>query len=151
MGYEVGASLLWDFGRERAWRFGGAIDFRDYSSEFFDVEDVDVQSVRIVPQIHYVFKLGPISPYLGAGIAISINIIDADKIERERPNVDVFGRVGTSVGATAIVGVEVPLGSRLLVFAEGRAGVDAQLTSSDDIDVENLGGVSGIGGMRFRF
>ena len=150
-GYEVGVSLMWPFGSKRAWRAGGEVSFRDASSEFFNVEDVDVKSIRISPQIHYVFKLGPVSPYLGVGLAIGINVIDPKKIERERPNVDVFSRVGGSFGAMGIVGIEVLLGDRLLAFVEGRVGADAQLTSSGDIDVENIGGVSGIAGMRLLF
>ena len=137
----------------RHWRFGGEFEYRDYSSEFFGVNGVDVESYQIRALVHYLFLPDAfITPYIGLGIGISVNVIDKDKIERARPGVDVFNKTGVSGGVLALLGLELPLGDHFAFFGEGRVGVDVQLTSTEgDIDTENLGGVGGIGGIRLRF
>jgi len=135
------------------WRFGGEFEYRDYSSEFFGVKDVDVESYQIRALVHYLFLPDAfITPYIGLGAGISVNVIDKDKIERAKPFVDVFNKTGVSAGGVALLGLELPLGDNFAFFGEGRIGVDVQLTSTEgDIDSENLGGVGGIAGIRLRF
>jgi hypothetical protein len=153
---EDGFSVMGQFmgsTKSRHWRFGGEFEYRDYSSEFFGVNDVDVQGYQIRALFHYLFLPDAfITPYIGLGIGFSVNVIDKDKIEREKPFADVFHKTGVSGGGVALLGLELPLGDHFAFFGEGRAGVDVQLTSTDgDIDTENLGGVGGIGGIRLRF
>jgi hypothetical protein len=143
----------------RGWRFGGEFEYRHYQSEFFGANDVDVDSYQIRLIAHYLFDLGPIWPYVGLGLHSAVNVIDDEAIEAQVPFVNV-DESGASIGATAIAGVEVPLFDCLSIFAEARAGVDAQLTEEDDdcnfcddddVGVEELGGFAGRGGVRIRF
>jgi hypothetical protein len=79
-------------------------------------------------------------------------------LEERHGGVASVNKFGFGLGLLGLVGVEVPLGATVAAFAEGRASVDLQLTNlsdssddSGDIGVENLGGVTGIGGIRIRF
>ncbi len=83
---------------------------------------------------------------------MAVNSIDTDKIESERPNIDVFSSVGVGVGAFGLLGLEVSLGDTVMLFVEGRVTGDVQFTNTDDeIDAENLGGGEGLAGIRLRF
>jgi opacity protein-like surface antigen len=144
---------------ERGWRFGGEFEYRHYQSGFFGANNIDVDSYQIRLIAHYLFDLGPVWPYLGVGLHTAVNVIDDEAIEAQVAfaNVD---ESGTSIGATAIAGLEIPLFDFLSVFGEARVGVDAQLTEEDehcnfcdddDVGVEELGGFAGRGGVRIRF
>jgi hypothetical protein len=148
-----------------AFRFGGEIEYRSYKSKIFDVDDVrfDSGSFRALVQYHFLPEsMSPyVSPYVGGGFGFDINVIDNDKVEHalqdrgyEVVSVD---KVGFGLDLLGMAGVEVPLGSAVALFAEGRASVAFQLTKqsdfsgSGDIGVSNLGGLTGIGGVRVRF
>jgi hypothetical protein len=149
-GYAVAGHVLASLG-EGHFRIGGEFEFRDYSSEFFGVSDVDVQSYHLRALAHYGFNPDGINPYAGLGLGIAVNVVDTDAIEAANPSLDVFEDVGFGIGAVGILGIEIPLGGLVSLYGEGRASVDVQLTDSDDVDVENLGGLSGLGGVRIRF
>lgn len=157
-GYSVSGEVLYRLAG-RAWRFGGEFEYRGYESQLFGVHDVDIDSYQLRVLAHYLFELGPVSPYLGVGIQTSLNVIDDGAIEA------VLGvpvdETGASIGATLIAGVELPLAASVSAFAEARVSVDAQLTEEeddyysyyddDDVDVEELGGFTGRAGLRIRF
>jgi len=149
LGYTIGGSLLYQFENDRPWRVGAEISYRKSSSEFFGVSDVNVWSIRVQAQGHYVFRPGKLTPYLGLGIGFSVNTLDEDKLEDAGWSVD--QGTGAGFAVDGIVGVEAPLGWRLSIFGEGRFGADIQLTDSDDLDAENIGGISGVAGLRIRF
>jgi len=155
-------------------RLAGELEYRKSSQELLDVEDVDIHGIGLHALVNYIILPDAVvSPYLGAGLGLGVNIIDADKIEDElerrllatpgvvAAEVDVTP-VGLSLGVFGLIGLQVPLGDHVRLFAEGRYGGDWQVTGkvetdtattsdSTDIDVENLGGFSGIGGLRFVF
>lgn len=135
------------------WRFGGEFQYRDFKSEFFKVQDVEVQMFQLQAFTHYRFLPdAPVTPYVGVGIGLAVNVIDTDRIERERPNVDVFNSAGVGVGGFGVLGIEVPAGPHVVFFVEGRATGDVQITQTNgNTDTENLGGGEGLAGVRIRF
>jgi len=133
-------------------RVGGEIEYRGYKTEIFDVDDVGIDTISLRAVVQYVLLKEPIRPYIGAGLGLGFNIIDGDKVEEERDDLSIITDFGVGVGVLGLVGVEVPLGQTVALFAEARAGADFQLTGeSGELDAVNLGGVSGLGGIRFRF
>jgi hypothetical protein len=160
-GYSVSGEVSYRLAG-RPWRFGGEFEYRHYESQLFGVEGVEIHSYQLRVFAHYLFELGPIRPYLGAGIQTSLNAIDDDAIEAVL-SVPV-DETGGALGATAIAGLELPLADLVSAFVEARVSVDAQLTEEDhyddyyyyyydddDVDVEDLGGFSARGGLRIRF
>jgi hypothetical protein len=85
----------------------------------------------------------------------SFNIIDAGRVKREGEPFGTVNDFALGLGVFGMAGVEVPLGSRVALFAEGRVSADFQLTESKDvpggIDVANLGGYAGIAGLQVSF
>jgi len=134
------------------WRFGAELEYRNYKSDIFGVENVDFDSISLRGIVQYVFRIEPVRPYVGAGIGINLNIFDGNKVEDEISGSETLADFGTGIGVVGMGGLELPLGETFALFGEARAGVDFQLTSeSDDIGAENLGGFSGMGGLRVRF
>jgi len=134
------------------WRFGGEFEYRNYKSDIFGVKDVGFDSFSLRGIVQYVLPMEPVRPYAGAGIGINLNVFDGSKVERRRSNVETVTDFGTGLGLIGLGGVEFPLGDSMALFGEARVGIDFQLTSeSDDIGAENLGGFSGLGGLRVRF
>ncbi len=148
VGYAIHAQYLYAIQR---FRVGGEIGFRDFDARILDVDDVSVRTIALRPLVHYAIAEGPLSPYVGAGIAFDINVVDEDKIERARPGIDVFNEVGLGIGLFALLGLELRAADSLALFAEARAGGDVQLTDDGDLGAESLGGFEGIAGLRLRF
>ena len=139
------------------WRFGGEIEYRNYKSTLFDVDNVEINSVSLRGIVHYRLRAEGVVPYLGGGIGLNVNVIDAKKIERESFRLTDVSDAGVGIGFLVLGGVEIPLGARVSLFGEGRVGADVQLTQqkngggNGDIGVENLGGVTGVAGVRVYF
>ncbi|MFQ5728844.1 MAG: outer membrane protein [Waddliaceae bacterium] len=144
-------------------RFGGEIEYRDFEATLFEVQKVETQSFIIRGVGVYMFRPEGISPYIGGGIGVAINIIDGDKIEQTlsqgNTTLVVVSDVGAGFGLVGLIGIEAPVSSDLIFFAEGRISGDFQLTQieglntagEEEIEIENLGGVTVLGGVRFRF
>lgn len=146
-------------------RVGGEFEGRTYETKVFGVKDVDIQSYVLRPQVHWVFFPDRITPYLGLGLSLHINVWDKREIERARPGLDLSGNTGTSGGIIGIAGVEAPLGPHFALFLEGRADAVVQFTQEctttvvngflvdvcDDVKSNQLGGGTGMLGVRFRF
>lgn len=134
------------------WDIGGEIEYRSFAAEVLDVDDVGIDTVVLRFLSRYVFVVGPVNPYIGAALGIDLNIIDSGKIERERPGVSTVSDFGVGIGILGLAGLDVPIANGFTVFAEGRAGYDVQVTSEDDdIGADNLGGITGMGGVRYSF
>lgn len=151
-GYEARGSILGQFGEGGHWRAGGEFDYRSFESELFNVSGVDVEAYRIGGLFHYVFLPDFfLQPYIGVKLDLAVNVIDEDTIEDARPELDVTG-VGTGVGVGGIAGMDLALGDHFALFGEVVLSADAQLTDeSGDLDVENVGGVSALAGLRVKF
>jgi len=137
-------------------RLGGEFEFRDYKAEVFKVNNVDTQSFILRGIGLFFLRPEGVSPYIGAGLGLSVNSFDENQVEKKRPSFKVKTDLGVGFGVLALAGVEVPVGDRLAFFAEGRVSADFQVTKTDksggdDTDIENIGGITGLGGIRLRF
>ena len=150
------AGLLQVLTTRDAWRFGGELEYRNYKSTIFHVDEVRFDSISLRGIVHYRLRPEGVSPYLGGGLGLNINVIDSTRVEHHSPTISNVSSVGTGIGLLGLAGVDVPLGDRSSLFGEARGGGDFQFTNtksggSDHIDVANLGGVSGLFGVRVRF
>lgn len=147
------------------WRLLGEFEYRDYSTKLLGVDNVDVQGYGLRFVAHYMFlPEGVVNPYVGAGVGLTLQDLDDQKIERALEqtfaSADVTP-VALSVAVMGILGLELPLGDHFALFGEGRVGADIALTntevdtgsgnSNNNLDTENLGGLHAIGGLRVRW
>ena len=136
-------------------RMGVELEYRQYETELFNAKDIDTQSYIFRIFGHYLFPLRGITPYLGIGLNMAVNVFDKKEIERKRPSVNVKRGWGFGYGIMGLVGVEVPVG-RMIFFGEGRVSGDFQLSNykksgKNKIRIENFSGLTGMGGIRVRF
>jgi hypothetical protein len=138
-------------------RVGVELEYRKYETKLFNTKDIDTQSYILRGIGQYFFRSHGISPYIGLGVNIALNVFDETEIEKKRPSINVKGDKAIGYGVMGLLGVEVPMGQHVALFAEGRASADFQLTryknesGKNKFDVENLSGLTGIGGIRLRF
>lgn len=138
-------------------RVGVELEYRKYETKLFNAKDIDIQSFILRGLGQYFFRSHGITPYIGLGVNIALNVYDETEIEKKRPSINVKGDKGIGSGIMGLVGLEVPIGQHLALFAEGRVSADFQFTwyknesGKNKFDVENLSGLTGIGGIRLRF
>jgi hypothetical protein len=152
------------------WRIAGELEYRKFKSELFGLDDVDIQGIGLRAILNYIFLPDSyLTPYVGAGLGLGVNLLDDEAIEEflvattpGAVDADVTP-AGLSVGVFGLIGLQIPLGDHVRIFGEGRFGGDWQLTGEQvtntgvgtteetKIDVENLGGLSAIGGIRYVF
>lgn len=150
-------------------RFRIGVDFlyREWETRIFEVSDVDVDSYEINLVFHYVpFPKALATPYVGAGLGIQIHDVSKTEVE-SASGFDVRDDTGLGYGFTGILGVEVSLGPHVGLFAEGRLTAAYMLTGEDeddnelyadyyhrgvdDVEVEDSGAATALGGIRLRF
>ena len=165
-GHQVQVSIL-NTSPSGHFRFGAEFVHREFQTRIFDIDDVDVDSYQGNLVFHFVMNPGHFTPYVGAGIGLHANDVSKYDIERANPALDVRDDVGLGYGAFAILGLELPLGTDLSLFAEGRlnlayqvAGIDESAGHGysdyyhdrvDDVITEDFGGGSAVFGARLRF
>lgn len=138
-------------------RVGVELEYRKYETNLFKAKDIDTQSYILRGIGQYFFRSHGITPYIGLGVNIALNVYDESEIEKKRPSINVKGDKGIGSGIMGLVGLEVPMGQHVALFAEGRVSADIQFTryknesGKNKFDVENLSGLTGIGGIRLRF
>ena len=137
-------------------QIGVELKYKEFETEILDVKDVEVNSYLLSGKFRYYLSPEGISPYLGAGIGFSVNSIDTDKIEMESPTILVLNEIGVGFQAFGLLGALFPLGESVSLFGEVQIGLGVQLVdqqggSNDGLDVENFGGLLGVGGIQFRF
>ena len=138
-------------------RIGVELEFRKYETELFDAKNIDTKSYIVRGIGQYFFRPHGISPYVGLGINLAVNVFDEDEIEKKRPSVNIKRGWGFGYGIMGLLGVEVPMGQQLAFFAEGRVSGDIQLSQFEKrsgkkkLKLESLSGLTGMGGIRIRF
>jgi hypothetical protein len=138
-------------------RWGVELEYRNYEAELFNAKDIDTQSYIVRGFGQYIFRSQGISPYVGLGLNIAVNVFDKKEIEKKRSSLNIKRGVGFGAGIMGVLGVEVPMGQQLAFFAEGRVSGDFQLThyekrsGKDKLSIESLSGLTGMGGIRLRF
>lgn len=138
-------------------RMGVELEYRKFDTELFHAKNIDMQSYILRGIGQYFFRTHGISPYVGLGVNIALNVFDENDVEKKRTSINVKGDKGFGYGIMGLLGVEAPVGQGVAVFAEGRVSADFQLTrytnasGKNKIDVENLSGLTGMVGIRFHF
>ena len=133
------------------------LEFRKYETELFNAKNIDTKSFIIRGMGQYFFFPDTISPYVGLGINLAVNVFDEDEIERKRPSVKVLQGWGFGYGILGLLGIEVPIGGGVALFGEGRVSGDFQVSrykkrsGGNRIRVESLSGLTGMGGIRMQF
>jgi hypothetical protein len=82
----------------------GELEYRKSSQELFDVDDVDPRDRPALLLNYIIWPEAVISPYLGAGLGLSVNIIDADKVEDELERIELAKPGGVFAGSVAYRG-----------------------------------------------
>ncbi len=132
-------------------------EYRKYETELFKAKNIDTQSFILRGFGQYFFFPHGISPYVGLGINLAVNVFDENEIERKRSSVNVQQGWGFGYGIMGLLGIEVPLGGGVAFFGEGRVSGDFQVSrykkrsGGNKIRIENLSGLTGMGGIRLRF
>jgi hypothetical protein len=146
-------------------RIGGEFVHRQFDTRVFDVKSVEVNSYSFDLLMHYVLNPGGLTPYLGAGIGLQANDLSKRDLKRASSALDVRDDVGLGYGLFGLLGLELPISRDAVLFAEGRLNLAYQITGrngarvyadyyKDGVDktaVEDLGGGSGVFGLRVRF
>lgn len=155
LGYNLGVQMLGGGASGRA-RFGGEFSYRNFDTHVLGVPDVDVDaySLRGVWQQHIV-PAAVVSPYLGLTFGITFTNVDNDRVN-DAYGIKLRGESGFAIEGQFLAGVDakIPTTDYLSVFVEGRVGFGYELSDRDDktkIESENIGGVQGLSGIRFRF
>jgi hypothetical protein len=137
-------------------RWGGEFEYRNFDSKISGVTNVEVESYAIRGMWQYHFRPdAAVTPYLGVGLGLLINSVDADKVDLGNGR-DVRGSTGAGLDALFLIGLEwTPPGADYVsLFGEGRVGLGFDATGDNqnaNVITENMGGASGNLGLRFRF
>ena len=106
-------------------RFGAEFEYRRFDSTIIGVQDVGVQScvIRAMWQQHF-RPDAPLTPYLGLGLGMSVNVVDDDKVDRVRGR-DTLDSTHACIDGIFLLGVEakIPGADYMSVYAEGRVGL----------------------------
>jgi hypothetical protein len=137
-------------------RWGGEFEYRNFDSKIAGVAHVGVESYVMRGMWQYHFRPdAAVTPYIGLGFGLSINSVNADKVDLGNGR-DVRGSTGAGLDGLFLLGLQfaLPGAEYVSLFGEGRVGLAFDATGENgdtDVIVENLGGASGSVGLRFRF
>jgi hypothetical protein len=137
-------------------RFGGEFEYRGFDSTIIGVRDVGVDSyiIRAMWQQHF-RPDAAVTPYLGLGLGVSVNVVDDHKVDRVRGG-NTIDSTHAGIDGIFLLGVDakLPGADYMSVYAEGRVGFGYLFAHREDANSligENVGGASGNLGLRFRF
>lgn len=151
---------------------GAELEYRDYERDFFGVDDIETRSIVFRGIAKYAPLQGPLRPYIGAGIGIGVSVIDEDELEEalllSGSDTQSLDEVALSLGILGLAGLDVMLAESFSLFVESRVSGDwriaeerkvkvrgipggFRITSDTDVDVRNIGGFTGMAGVRWRF
>jgi len=153
-GFSVLGQALASLAHDGRFRVGGEFEYHRYETELFGASDIRMETFALRGIFNYVLlPSAPVRPYVGAGLGTEFQHIDSHEIEKQKGD-DKVQSFGSGLSILGILGVEVPLGQHLSVFAEGRLGYSMLVTifkDTHDPAVEYTGGAHGLGGLRIRF
>jgi len=150
---------------------GFELEYREFEGEILGTKDMDLRTyqIRAIYRVDLIVD-SIVTPYVGVGLGIGINTFDGNDVERalELRNPGTLysaPSVGAGIGVLALVGLDVgiPGVEWVSFFGEARFGYSAQFSAIEetntaggidentDIEVDNLGGISAHGGVRFHF
>ena len=150
-GFNVNASAHVGVGSDRFW-IGGEVEYRRYEAEFKrDYQpDSNTAAFRFSFQYHP-FPWWPVSPYVGIQTGFAFHIV-SDQEDDAGDSVRNEGSIGFSL--VGLAGVEFPLFSdRLHLYIEGRVDNTSDIwkRKGGNYQVDQVGGYSGMSGLRMRF
>jgi hypothetical protein len=125
---------------------GGEVEYRNAQTNVSGLHDVNTNSVNFRGLVRYTWFPGAVHPYVGAGAGVGVHHFDGTVHIGPYP-VSVAG-TGVGVGVLGLAGLDVPLGDRVSLFAEGRLSGDVETTLFSG---DQVGGVSALSGARFTF
>jgi len=142
-----GSALLGAEGRvSQHLSVGGEVEYRNAPMTVSGLHDVDTNSVNFRGLVRYTWLPSVVHPYIGAGAGIGVHHFNGAAHLGPYP-VSVEG-TGVGVGVLGLAGLDLPLGDRVSLFAEGRVSGDVETTLFSG---DQVGGVSGLSGARFTF
>jgi hypothetical protein len=154
-GYSLGLQMLGGGATGRA-RFGAEFEYRNFDTHILGVSDVDIDAyaIRAIWQQHFVPDKA-VTPYIGLAFGMTFTNIDDNRVNNAL-GVDARGEAGTGVEGQFLFGIDgkIPNSEYLSVFAEARVGFGYELNRLNNrsrIESENIGGIEGLTGVRFRF
>lgn len=152
-GYSVVGQLMGSAFSDH-FRLGVEFEYQSYDTEILGLTDIEVDSYDLRALVQLVLFPKKISPYIGIAYGFNLIEVDDDRLD------DAFGAAGVDVetfgfgtGGVGFLGLRVPLGEHLALFAEGRAGIATELTDAfdDEFEPKNLSGYSGMAGVQLSF
>jgi hypothetical protein len=154
-GYSLAFQMLGGGASGRA-RFGAEFEYRNFDTHILGVSDVnlDAYAIRAIWQQHFIpDRL--VSPYIGLSFGMTFTNIDDNRVD-DVLGFDARGESGTGVEGQFLFGIDgkIPDSEFLSLFAEARVGFGYELNRLNNrsrIESENIGGIEGMTGVRFRF
>jgi hypothetical protein len=151
-GHTVSGMLHRGFGSDRFW-VGGEVEYRRYEPDLKRgyQPDMDTWAVRFQFQYHP-FPKAIVSPYVGVAVGFLVSRVEQNRAsDGDRVRDDVSG--GTTLLALAGFEIPLPFVDPLQLFAEGRLGnaSDAWKRKGGNYQMDQVGGVTGLCGLRVRF
>lgn len=125
---------------------GGELEYRHFDADGVAGTTANVDSLHARALVRYTWQPGVVRPYLGAGAGLGVHDVSG-RIEDHDTFFSLSG-AAVSLGVLGLAGVDLPLGSHLALFAEGRVSGDF---ATNLVSGAQLGGVSGMSGARIRF
>jgi len=125
---------------------GGELEYRHFDADGVAGTTASVDSLHARALVRYTWQPGVVRPYLGAGAGVGVHDVSGS-IRDEHSFFNLSG-TAVSVGVLGLAGLDLPLGDRLALFAEGRISGDF---ATNLVSGAQLGGISGMSGARIRF
>lgn len=152
-GFDVSGSLHVGLGSDR-FRLGGEIEYRRFEVELKRGYRPDMNSFAL----RFSFQYHPLpeallSPYLGIGVGVALHKVD-DNHSRFDPSDRLRSDVSGGLSLIGLAGLEAPLFTpRLHLFVEGRLGngSDVWKRKGGNWQTDQVDGITGMSGLRFRF
>jgi hypothetical protein len=153
-GHNVALMIHKGFGSDRFW-VGGELEWRYFEAEVKQDfrPDYNTFALRFHFQYHP-FPKAVVSPYVGIAVGVVLNKVD-DNHSRVDPSDKVRSDVSGGMTLLGLAGLEVPLRflGPMSVFGEGRVGNGSDIwkRKGGNYQMDQIGGVTGMAGLRLRF